>query len=140
MYPRRQRQTGFSRARRALRQMRRQPRLRGPGACRFATVVGHGTTAFPATAAWINGSASHAAEFDDIYRDAVYHPGCPTISAALALAEDRDASGEAFLRAVVAGYEVSTRIGAAIQPAHYRYFHTTGTVGCFGSAVASALL
>ncbi|NUA31260.1 MmgE/PrpD family protein [Cupriavidus basilensis] len=105
-----------------------------------ATVVAHGTTAFPATAAWINGSASHAAEFDDIFRDAVYHPGCPTISAALALAEDRDVSGEAFLRAVVAGYEVSTRIGAAIQPAHYRYFHTTGTVGCFGSAAAGALL
>lgn len=105
-----------------------------------ATVVAHGTTAFPATAAWINGSASHAAEFDDIFRDAVYHPGCPTISAALALAEDRDVSGEAFLRAVVAGYEVSTRIGAVIQPAHYRYFHTTGTVGCFGSAAASALL
>ncbi|MCP3025073.1 MmgE/PrpD family protein [Cupriavidus basilensis] len=105
-----------------------------------ATVVAHGTTAFPATAAWINGSASHAAEFDDIFRDAVYHPGCPTISAALALAEYRDVSGEAFLRAVVAGYEVSTRIGAAIQPAHYRYFHTTGTVGCFGSAAAGALL
>src|SRR5207253_9915681 len=40
-----------------------------------STVIGHGTTAFPATAAWINGSASHAAEFDDIFRDAVYHPG-----------------------------------------------------------------
>ncbi|WP_059414155.1 MmgE/PrpD family protein [Cupriavidus basilensis] len=105
-----------------------------------ASVVAHGTTAFPATAAWINGSASHAAEFDDIFRDAVYHPGCPTIAAALALAESRDASGEDFLRAVVAGYEVSTRIGAAIQPAHYRYFHTTGTVGCFGSAAAGALL
>jgi 2-methylcitrate dehydratase PrpD len=105
-----------------------------------ATIVGHGTTAFPALAAWINGSASHAAEFDDIFRDAVYHPGCPTIAAALAVAETRDASGEDFLRAIVAGYEVSTRIGAAIQPAHYRYFHTTGTAGCFGSAAAAALL
>jgi 2-methylcitrate dehydratase PrpD len=41
---------------------------------------------------------------------------------------------------VIAGYEVSTRIGAAIQPAHYRYFHTTGTVGCLGAAAAGALL
>jgi 2-methylcitrate dehydratase PrpD len=105
-----------------------------------STVVGHATTAFPALAAWINGSASHAAEFDDIFRDAVYHPGCPTIAAALALAEQADASGTDFLRAVIAGYEVSTRIGAAIQPAHYRYFHTTGTVGCLGAAAAGALL
>lgn len=105
-----------------------------------STVIGHATHAFPGMAAWINGSASHAAEFDDIFRDAVYHPGCPTIAAALALAEQVDASGIDFLRAVIAGYEVSTRIGAAIQPAHYRFFHTTGTVGCFGAAAAGALL
>ncbi|ABF12227.1 MmgE/PrpD family protein [Cupriavidus metallidurans] len=105
-----------------------------------STLVGHATTAFPGLAAWINGSASHAAEFDDIFRDAIYHPGCPTIAAALALAEHRDASGTDFLRAVIAGYEVSTRIGAAIQPAHYRYFHTTGTVGCIGAAAAGSVL
>ncbi|WP_227460600.1 MmgE/PrpD family protein [Cupriavidus pauculus] len=105
-----------------------------------SSVIGRGTTAFPALAAWVNGSVSHAAEFDDIFRDAVYHPGCPTIAAALALAEHRNASGADLLRAVVAGYEVSTRIGAAIQPAHYRYFHTTGTVGCIGAAAAGALL
>ena len=29
----------------------------------------------------INGAASHSVEFDDIYRDAGYHPGSPTISA-----------------------------------------------------------
>lgn len=105
-----------------------------------STIVGHARHTFPATAAWINGSAAHAAEFDDIFRDAVYHPGCPTIAAALALAEDRHASGEAMLRAVIAGYEVSTRIGAAVQPAHYRFFHTTGTVGCLGGAAAGAVL
>ncbi|MDF3835109.1 MmgE/PrpD family protein [Cupriavidus basilensis] len=105
-----------------------------------STIIGHATPAFPATAAWINGSTSHAAEFDDIFRDAVYHPGCPTIAAALALAEQVDATGIDLLRAVIAGYEVSTRIGAAVQPAHYRFFHTTGTVGCFGAAAAGALL
>ncbi len=101
-----------------------------------SSLPGCATTAFPATAAWINGSVSHAVEFDDIYRDAIYHPGCPTISAALALAEDADASGLELLNAIVVGYEISTRIGAAVQPAHYRYFHTTGTVGCFGGAAA----
>lgn len=105
-----------------------------------SSLPGFATTAFPALAAWINGSASHTVEFDDIFKDAVYHPGCPTIAAALALAEDRGLSGEQLLRAVVVGYEVSTRIGVAVQPSHYRYFHTTGTVGSFGAAAAGAAL
>ena len=101
---------------------------------------GLGTTAFPATAAWINGSASHSVEFDDIFRDAVYHPGCPVIAAALAVADDRALSGRELLSAIVVAYEISTRIGAAVQPSHYRFFHTTGTVGAFGGAAATATL
>lgn len=97
-------------------------------------------TTIPSTAAWINGSVSHSAEVDDIYRDAVYHPGCPTIAAALAAAELVGASGGDFLRAIIIGYEISTRVGAAIQPSHYRYFHTTGTVGCLGAAAAASVL
>lgn len=105
-----------------------------------SSLPGFGATAFPALAAWINGAASHSVEFDDIFKDAVYHPGCPTIAAALAVAEDRGASGEALLRAIVVGYEISTRIGAAVQPSHYTYFHTTGTAGVFGGAAAAATL
>ena len=92
------------------------------------------------TAALINATASHTIEFDDIFRDAVYHPGCPVIGAALAAAQARGASGEALLRAIVVGYEVSTRIGLAVQPSHYRFWHTTGTVGTFGAAAAAACL
>ncbi len=105
-----------------------------------SSLPGFGTSAFPATAAWINGTASHAVEFDDIFRDAVLHPGVPTVSAALAVAEDTGRSGRDLLRAVTIGYEIATRIGAAVQPSHYRFFHTTGTVGCFGSAAAAAAL
>ena len=105
-----------------------------------SSLPGFGTTAFPATAAWINGTASHSVEFDDIFRDAVYHPGCPVIAAALALAQDRDRSGRELLTAITIGYEISTRIGVAVQPSHYRFFHTTGTVGVFGSAAAAAAL
>ena len=108
--------------------------------CGKSSLPGQRTTAFPGTAAWINGSISHAVEFDDIFRDAIYHPGCPTISAALAVAEDRGCSGADLLKAITIGYEISTRIGVAVQPSHYRFFHTTGTVGCFGSAAAAAAL
>ncbi len=105
-----------------------------------SSLPGFGLKAFPATAAWINGSASHSVEFDDIFKDAAYHPGCPTIAAALAIAQDIEASGLELLRAITIGYEISTRIGVAVQPSHYRYFHTTGTVGCMGAAAAAAIL
>ena len=91
-------------------------------------------------AALINGAASHSVEFDDIYRDAGYHPGSPVISAALAAAQSKQASGETFLRGVIVGYEISTRIGEAVMPSHYRFWHTTGTVGCFGAAAAAATI
>ena len=91
-------------------------------------------------AALINGAASHAVEFDDIWRDAVYHPASPVISAAFAAAQSQGATGERFLRGVIVGYEVSTRIGDAVMPSHYRFWHTTGTVGTFGAAAAVATL
>ncbi|MDE2516805.1 MAG: MmgE/PrpD family protein [Rhodospirillales bacterium] len=91
-------------------------------------------------ASLINATASHTIEFDDIFRDAGYHPGCPTIGAALAAAQAQGASLEDLLRAITAGYEVSCRIGLAVQPSHYKYWHTTGTVGTFGAAVAVAVL
>jgi 2-methylcitrate dehydratase PrpD len=97
----------------------------------------------PATvraAALINGSAAHTVEVDDIFRDGIYHPGAPTIPAALALAQAHGASGEQFLRAVIVGYEISTRIGAAMGKAHYKYWHNTGTIGVFGACAAAAEL
>ncbi|MSQ21104.1 MAG: MmgE/PrpD family protein [Betaproteobacteria bacterium] len=92
------------------------------------------------TAALINGTAAHAVEFDDIFKFGIYHPGAPTISAALAAAQQQNSSGEQFLRAVIAGYEISTRIGAAMGRAHYKYWHNTGTIGVFGSTPAVGLL
>ena len=89
-------------------------------------------------AALINGAAAHTAEVDDIYRDGIYHPGAPTIAAALALAQAKGVSGEQFLRAVIVGYEISTRIAGAMGRAHYQYWHNTGTIGCFGAASAAA--
>ncbi|GAC1338371.1 MAG: MmgE/PrpD family protein [Acetobacteraceae bacterium] len=91
-------------------------------------------------AALINAAASHTVEFDDIHRDSGYHPGSPTIAAALAVAQDRGAGLPDLLRAIVAGYEVACRIGMAVQPSHYRMWHTTGTVGTFGAATAAAVL
>ena len=89
-------------------------------------------------AALINGAAAHTAEMDDIFRDGIYHPGAPTVPAAIAVAQSRGASGERLLRAIVVGYEVSTRIAAAMGRGHYAYWHNTGTVGTFGACAAAA--
>ena len=103
-----------------------------------AALIPSGKKTSARTTALINGCAAHTIEFDDIYRDALYHPGAPTISAALAIAQERHANGNLFLRAVIAGYELSTRIGVVVQPTHYNFWHTTGTVGTFGAAAAAA--
>jgi 2-methylcitrate dehydratase PrpD len=103
-----------------------------------AALIPSGQKAGARAAALINGCAAHTIEFDDIYRDALYHPGAPTISAALAIAQEHHVDGDLFLRSVIAGYELSTRIGVVVQPTHYNFWHTTGTVGTFGAAAAAA--
>ena len=109
----------------------------GVGKC---SIAGTSQKTFSRAAAFINGTISHISEFDDIFRDGAYHPACPTISAAYALAESRDDSVEYLLAAIIVGYEVSTRISKVIQPSHYEFFHTTGTVGVFGAAAACSYL
>ncbi|NQV82387.1 MAG: MmgE/PrpD family protein [Rhodospirillales bacterium] len=99
-----------------------------------------GRTTDPRTAAFINGAAAHTIEFDDIYRDGLYHPAAPVISAVLAVAQARGLTGDAFLRSVIAGYEVSNRMAVAVNPAHYEYWHTTGTIGTFGAAAGAGVV
>ncbi|QBI20499.1 MmgE/PrpD family protein [Egibacter rhizosphaerae] len=105
-----------------------------------ARLVPDGAPAGTRAAALVNATAAHTAEVDDIFRDGVYHPGAPTIAAALAVAQRDHADGAALLDAVTTGVEVSTRVAAAVQPAHYRFWHTTGTVGTLGAAAAVARL
>ncbi len=100
--------------------------------------TGHYTT--QKTAAFLNGASAHTSEFDDIFREGGMHPGCATIAAALAVAEHHNLSGDAFLRSVIAGYEVCSRISAAMGRTHYQFWHTTATIATFGAAAAAASL
>ncbi|WP_330653486.1 MmgE/PrpD family protein, partial [Clostridioides difficile] len=59
------------------------------GSCR----LGNGRMATARAAALFNGSAAHAAEVDDSFRDAMYHPGAATIAAALAASQQAGARG-----------------------------------------------
>jgi len=69
------------------------------------------------------------------------HPSAPILSAALALAEERRASGADLLTAFVVGVEIEAKLGRAVNPAHYEVgWHATGSVGAFGAAVAAGKL
>src|SRR5207244_3120961 len=83
----------------------------------------------------------HALELDDVTTESSLHPGVAVIPAALAVAEEVGAGGAAFLEAVVAGYEVTIRVGNALNPAsaYARGFHPTGVAGAFAAAVAAGL-
>jgi 2-methylcitrate dehydratase PrpD len=104
-----------------------------------ATVFG-AKRASAAGAAMANGVASHILELDDVHKGSTLHAAAPVIPAALAVAEREHATGEAFILAVALGYEAALRVGEAVNPAHYRYWHPTGTAATFGAAAAAASL
>ena len=91
------------------------------------------------TAFWI-GASMHIQEVDDLHRQSVVHPGCVVIPTVLALGMREDISGLQMLEAVVKGFEVCTRIGNSVGPAHYKIWHNTATCGPFGAAYAAGTL
>jgi len=119
---------------------------------------GSGATAFGknpvklsvALAALVNGTAGHAMDWDDTQlsttADRIFglltHPTIPPLAASLAVAEMLGGvSGKDFLTAFVTGFEVECKIAEAIRPRHYEQgFHSSGTIGTFGAAVAAAKL
>ncbi|OQU97232.1 hypothetical protein CLAIMM_03197 [Cladophialophora immunda] len=104
------------------------------GSC---TVLTKGSTFPPQYAALLNGAWCHTYDFDDTTAEAILHPGCSLISAALAEAEILHTSGADLLLALAVGYEVACRIGIALGLGSYRRgFHNTGTVGLYGSIAA----
>ncbi len=95
----------------------------------------------PMDAALINGTASHALDYDDCSDTLGGHPSAPILPALFALAETRPTSGRDFLAAYVAGWELETRIARGVNFHHYeKGWHPTATLGVFGSAAACAHL
>ncbi|MDR1573588.1 MAG: MmgE/PrpD family protein [Clostridiales Family XIII bacterium] len=93
-------------------------------------------------AAFINAAAAHGLEMDDSNPHMGGHPAAPIISAALAIAEERDASGLDFLRAVIWGYDLMARVALAAVPdtCFERGWHPTAIFGIFGATVAASIL
>jgi 2-methylcitrate dehydratase PrpD len=107
-----------------------------------ASVVGTRLRTSAVNAALANGMLAHADETDDSHAPSRTHPGCAVVPAALALAERQRACGEAFLRAVVLGYDVGARVNLALGPvALAAASHATHSIGgTFGAGAAAGAL
>src|SRR5688572_18996457 len=92
-------------------------------------------------AALVNGTASHALDFDDCNNTFGGHPSAPILPALFALADEIGASGRDFITAYVAGFEAETKISMGVNFYQYTHgWHPTATLGVFGSAAACAKL
>ena len=106
-----------------------------------ATVVGFGRRTTPMMAAFANGTLCEVLDCQDCNLTARIHNGAAVTPAVLALAETVGASGRDVLTAMLAGFEVGTRLGHAVQPAHWHQgFQITGTFGTSGAAAAAGRL
>ncbi|HSF05275.1 MAG TPA: MmgE/PrpD family protein [Methylomirabilota bacterium] len=105
---------------------------------RTATLIGHGERAEPMLAALANATAGVAFEVDEGNRWGGGHPAIHVLPAALAVAEEQRADGRRLIESLVAGYEITSRLGGAttVRP----NVHSHGTWGTAGAAVAVARL
>lgn len=107
------------------------------------TILGTREQAALMDAVFASAMAGHGAEINDFIPSAFVQPGPSVVSAALALAERRGATGEAVLRAVIAGYELAGRVPKALGIANLRRAgianHGIGPVFATAAAAASLL-
>ena len=106
------------------------------GACK---VWGMARSFGPLGASFVNGTLAHAHDIDDTNPSMRGHPSCPVVPAVFALGSTAGADGKELVVAYVAGVEVATKLGRAMNMTHYnRGWHTTLTLGTVGAAAASA--
>jgi 2-methylcitrate dehydratase PrpD len=102
-----------------------------------ASVLGRTECFDPLFASLLNGISTHVHDYDDTTPRNYIHNSSPVASALFAYASVNPVSGRDFLHAFILGFEVSSRIGNATYPAHYEAgWHSTGSIGVFGAAVA----
>ncbi|MBP0495159.1 MmgE/PrpD family protein [Pararoseomonas indoligenes] len=107
-----------------------------------ASLWGTGLRGSLSQAVLVNSTAGHGFEMDDIHKESILHPNSLTTPIALGWAEAEGAvSGRELLAAIVAGYEVGTRVGnAATMALFLDGFHPQGTSGTFVAAATAGRL
>jgi 2-methylcitrate dehydratase PrpD len=108
---------------------------------KVATVAASDLVCGPIEAAFANAMLAHSDETDDSHAPSQSHPGCSVVPAALAVGEQFGIDGTRFLRAVVLGYDVGTRVTMTIGSPGFQsqnHLSTHSIAGTFGSSAAAA--
>jgi 2-methylcitrate dehydratase PrpD len=106
-----------------------------------ATGLGQGEGLSAAGAALLNGALIHSLEYDDTHTASIVHGGAVVAATALAVAEERGASGRELLRAFIAGWEVFIRLGLA-APGRFQAegFQVTSVGGPLVAAMMAGMI
>ncbi len=95
----------------------------------------------PAQVALVNGTLSHALDYDDTHFAHIGHPSVAVVSAALAVAQARGGSMVEMVDAALVGAEASIAVGLWLGRGHYQVgYHQTATAGAFGATVSASRL
>ena len=104
-----------------------------------STVIGQRFKTSALQAAFANGTAAHALDFDHSFT-LMGQPTAPIIPAAFALGESLGANGRQLTEAYVAGYEVTAKLVHSLRESAHEGWHAPSTLGSFGAAAACAKL
>ena len=104
-----------------------------------ATVLGQGFKSSVSQAAFVNGTASHALDFDHSF-SLGGQPTAPIIAAVLSLSESLGMSGRQLLEAYAAGFEVTAKLVRSVCGSSEEGWHAPGVFGVFGASAACAKL
>ena len=106
-----------------------------------ATIIGKGIKTNVLFAALVNGSISHALDYDDTIAGSFIHPSVCLAPAVMAVGEHLKISGKELITAFSIGFEIASRLGAAAGVSHYKHgWHATSTMGRFGAVAGTAKL
>ena len=104
-----------------------------------SSVIGQGFKSSAMHAAFANGTAAHALDFDHSFT-LMGQPTAPLIPAILSLGESLGASGRRCLEAYVAGFETITKLVMSLRQRSEDGWHPPSSFGSFGAGVACAKL
>ncbi len=112
------------------------------GGTPVAGIVGTRMVTTAQNAALANGMFGHADETDDTHPPSLTHPGTSCVPAALAIGEQYRLSGKALLRAIVLGYDITSRMLLTLKPMPYLRsgHHAAATGQLYGAAATAATL
>ncbi|HEX5079447.1 MAG TPA: MmgE/PrpD family protein [Geminicoccaceae bacterium] len=110
------------------------------GGARKSSLVGHGDKVPAPQAALHNGMLAHWSEWDDTFDPGAVHGGAVIFPTLLAVGEACGTTGERFLCAAAAAFEVSCRIGRMLWHEAHPGWLPTGIAALIGAAAGAAKL